>query len=202
MRYKSVEEIYEDPAVYSNFIDEVQSRYAVREKVLKIRHPEAGLRFISTSTTVLYDGHHNFQGVLSLGRDVTAIQQMERRYRRARYWVLPALILFALLAATIYFGYPYFSKGYQVADEKKQEMRTQLAKDYLLLRSLLTGHFEAGNRSKTNQMMHEFFEVQGEGAIPYRGLVLLDKEKNVFDAYLADAASEAACSLWGRRIPT
>ncbi|MFC1825513.1 cyclic nucleotide-binding domain-containing protein [Thermodesulfobacteriota bacterium] len=191
MRYKSVTEIYEDPAVYSNFIEEVQSKYAVREKVLKVMHPEIGLRLISTSTTVLYDGHHNFQGVLSLGRDVTAIQQMEQRYRRARYWVLPALILFALLITTLYFGYPYFSKGYQAVDEKRQEMRTQLAKDFLLLRSLLTSPFEAGNRSKTSQMMHDFFEIQGEGTIPYRGLVLLDAEKNVFDAYSLGDLSEA-----------
>jgi PAS domain S-box-containing protein len=70
---KSVEDIYEEPQAYRDFLDEVRARYSVREKILKIKHPEQGTRFVSTSTTVLYDGHHNFRGVLSLGRDVTAI---------------------------------------------------------------------------------------------------------------------------------
>ncbi|MDD5204100.1 MAG: cyclic nucleotide-binding domain-containing protein, partial [Desulfobacterales bacterium] len=70
MHDRQIEEIYEEPQVYRSFLEEVQSRYSVREKILKIKHPERGALYVSTSTTVLYDGHHNFQGVLSLGRDV------------------------------------------------------------------------------------------------------------------------------------
>ena len=99
MRSRSVEDIYEEPQRYKDFLEEVQSRRAVREKVLKIRHPERGTLYIATSTTVLYDGHNNFQGVLSLGRDVTMVKTLERRYRRARNWFIPAVFLLGLLAS-------------------------------------------------------------------------------------------------------
>ncbi|MBE9580121.1 MAG: cyclic nucleotide-binding domain-containing protein [Proteobacteria bacterium] len=183
MHNKSVEDIYVEPQAYRDFLDEVQARYSVREKILKIKHPEKGTRFVSTSTTVLYDGHHNFKGVLSLGRDVTAVQNLERRYRRARYWLLPSFILLGLLSAAIFFGYPYFSKGFETMDVKKKELRNQLAKDYVLLKSLLADHFAAGDRYKTSQLMKEFFDVQENTSIPYTGLILLDENKKVFDAY-------------------
>lgn len=183
MHHKSVEDIYVEPEAYRDFLDEVQARYSVREKILKIKHLEKGTRFVSTSTTLLYDGHHNFKGVLSLGRDVTAVQNLERRYRRIKYWLLPSFILLGLLSAAIFFGYPYFSKGFETMDVKKQELRNQLAKDYVLLKSLLANHFAAGDRSKTSQLMKEFFDVQENTSMPYTGLILLDESKKVFDAY-------------------
>ncbi|MDH3724027.1 MAG: PAS domain-containing protein, partial [Desulfobacteraceae bacterium] len=71
MRHTNVEEIYTKPDEYKKFLKEVQERYSAKEKVFDIKHPRKGIRCISTSFTVLYDGHHNFQGVLSLGRDDT-----------------------------------------------------------------------------------------------------------------------------------
>ncbi len=183
MRHISIEEIYEEPQAYNNFLEEVQSRYSVREKILKIRHPEKGTRYISTSTTVLYDGHHNFQGVLSLGRDVTAVKNLERRYRRAWYWIIPSIILIGLLTSAIFLGLPFVSKESQPKDIKKLELRDQLGKDYLLLKSLLADHFEAGDRSKTNQLMKDFFNIQESSKMPYIGLALLGKDKKIFDAY-------------------
>jgi len=95
-----VDEIYEDPQSYRDFIEEVQTQYSVREKIFQINHPQKGRRFISTSTTVLYDGHHNYQGVLSLGRDVTSVKNLEKKYNlpgpdqltgRFLTWILHAL---------------------------------------------------------------------------------------------------------------
>ncbi len=183
MRHQSAEEIYEDPQVYKGFLEEVHSRHSIREKILRINHPESGTRFISTSTTLLYDSHHNFMGVLSLGRDVTAAEKLEKRYQRTRYWLIPSFALLGLLAAAVFFGYPYFSKGYRTMDVKKQELRNQLAKDYLVLKSLLVTHFRDRNRATTSQLMKDFFDVQETAAIPYTGLVLLDRGKRVFDAY-------------------
>ncbi|MBL7213449.1 MAG: cyclic nucleotide-binding domain-containing protein [Desulfobacteraceae bacterium] len=180
---KSADEIYEEPDVYRKFIEEVQSKYPVSEKVLKIRHPEKGIRYISTSTTVLYDGHHNFQGVLSLGRDVTSVQKLERRYRRARYWLIPSFIVLGMMALAIFFGYPYFSKGYKATDIKKEYLRNQLSKDYLFLKTLLIKPFSAGERSQTTKQMKEFFGILKGSGVPYKGLVLLDRDKKVFDAF-------------------
>lgn len=193
MHHQSVEDIYEDPPhVYGDFLDDVQARYSVREKILTIRHPEKGIRFVSTSTTLLYDGHHNFQGVLSLGRDVTDVQNLEKKYRRARHWLVPSFILLALFVTAAFFGYPYFAKGYRSTDVKKQELRNQLAKDYFFLRSLLADSFLAGNRLNTGLLMKEFFDIQNTSTIPYTGLVLLDEDKEVFDAYSIIMGADAS----------
>ena len=183
MRHRSAEEIYEDPEEYRAFLDKVVSEDAIREKILMVRHPEKGIRHISTSTRALYDGQHNFQGVVSLGRDVTSVEVLERRYQRARRWLIPSLVLLLVLTAGIFFGYPYFSKGYKITDIRKKELRDDLAVNYRLLRSLLVEPFEAGERAKTTLALKGFFDVQKGITIPYIGLVLLDKDKTVFDVY-------------------
>ncbi|MBW1840127.1 MAG: cyclic nucleotide-binding domain-containing protein, partial [Deltaproteobacteria bacterium] len=160
MRHKSVEEIYEEPEGYKTFLEDVQTKYSVSEKTLKTRHPVLGTRFVSTSSTVLYDAHHNFQGVLSLGRDVTAVRKLEEQYRRVRNWLMPSLLLLGLLAVVLFFTYPYFFKGYHIMDERKHELKNQIAKDYLLLKSLLTEHFETRNRLKTSKLLKSFFTIQ------------------------------------------
>ena len=182
MRHRLITEIYEEPEVYRHFLEEVESMYSVREKILKVMHPEKGTQYISTSTTLLYDGQHNCQGVLSLGRDVTSIKNMEKRYRRARYWLIPIFILLALLGAALFFGYPYFSKGYHTMGVKKQELRNQLGKDYLLLKSLLAKPFLEGQREATAKLMKDFFNIQVSTNQPYTGLILLDDEKRVVNA--------------------
>ncbi|MCP4666361.1 MAG: cyclic nucleotide-binding domain-containing protein [Deltaproteobacteria bacterium] len=180
---KSVEDIYEDPQEFRDLLEELHARQSVTEKVLKVIHPEKGPRFISTSTTALFDGQHHFKGMVSIGRDITSAKTLERRYRWARIWLMPSFVLLALLVAAIFYGFPYFSKGRQAVDVNKQELRNSLAKDFLLLQSLLAPPFSAGQRARTSQVMKEFFDVQENTAIPYTGLVLLDKDKKVFDAY-------------------
>ncbi len=191
MHHHRVDEIYEDPEDYRDFLTEVQQRYSIREKILRIRHPELGTRYISTSTTILYDGHHNFQGVLSLGRDVTAVKSLETKYRRFRSWFLPSVILLALLAAGFFFGYPYFYKTHHTVDVRKRTLRDQLAKDYLLLRSLIVDPFKAGDVRRTTQAMAQFFNIQADTTTPITGLILLNREKKVFSAYSIKAESGA-----------
>ncbi|MBL6967022.1 MAG: cyclic nucleotide-binding domain-containing protein [Desulfobacteraceae bacterium] len=183
MHHKPAEELYEDPDEYKDFLKEVISKYAVREKTLRIRHPEKGIRQISTSTTVLYDGQHNFEGVLSLGRDVTSVKALEKRYQRARRWLIPLFLLLGMFGIGIFFGYPYFSKGFKITDAQEQDLKNNLAVNYRLLRSLLLEPFEAGDRTKTTKTLKGFFDVQKGIKIPYTGLILLSKDKRVFDAY-------------------
>lgn len=183
MKAGTVEDIYEEPSVYRAFLEEVRTREAVSEKVLKIRHPDRGTRYVSTSTSILYDGKHIFQGVLSIGRDVTSVQRLERRYRRARMWVVPAMVLLLFLVGAVLLGYPYFSKGIQTTDLRKQDLRNLLAKDFLLLKSLLAEPLASGNREIARQIVKDFFGVQVTKDSPYSGLVLLDREKRVFDSF-------------------
>lgn len=183
MRGTSAEDIYEEPQVYRDLLQEMQSKTSVPERILKIRHPEKGTRYVSTSTTLVHDSQNALQSVLWLGRDVTAAHRLERRYRRARYWLIPSMILLVFLAAAIVFGYPYFSKGLQTMDLRKLELRNLLAKDYLLLKSLLTEPMVRRDRAQTTRMLKEFFELQVTKQCPYHGIVLLDSEKKVFDAF-------------------
>ena len=180
MRHKPAEEIYEEPQVYKDFLDEVQSKHAVREKVLKIKHPEKGTRYISTSTTVLYDGHHNLQGALSLGRDVTDSQKLQRRYERFRKWLIPSLILLVLLTTGVFYGYAKVIRSYETMDVKKQGLKDYIAKDYLVLKSLLTDPFAAGDRAKINQVFKDFIDIHDKETIPFAGLILLGEDKKVF----------------------
>ena len=187
MRGTNVDEIYVKPHEYKNFLKEVQTQYSTTEKIFDIKHPQKGIRCIATSFTVLYDGHHNFQGVLSLGRDVTATKKLEKKYKRAFFWLISALILIGLLTATIYLGYPYYSKGHQAVDLRQKELRNLLAKDYFLLNSWLAEQPGAQNTQATSRVMQRFFTIQQAAAIPYSGLVLLDKDRKVVNAYSTKA---------------
>ncbi len=180
---KSVEEIYEKPQHYRSFLNEVQSKESVREKTLPVRHPQKGIRFISTSMTILYDGHHNVQGVLSLGRDVTEVTKLEKRYRRVRYWLIPSISLLLVLAGAIFYGYPHFARGKGSLDFARQGLKNHLAKDYALLKSMLAKSIPDRDRYQSTPIMEEFFSIQKGTVIPYTGLVLLDKDKKVWDAY-------------------
>lgn len=183
MRYKSAEDIYEDPDVYRRFLQEVISKQAVSEKILRIRHPQEGIRYISTSTTVLHDGQHNLEGILSLGRDVTQAEMVAKKYQRVRRFLIPLLALIVLLVAGFFLGYPYFSKGYHISDVRKQELKEDLAVDYRLLRSLVAKPFEAQDRQQTTEVMRHFFDAQKGVSTFFTGLALLGKDKRVFDAY-------------------
>jgi PAS domain S-box-containing protein len=192
-----IQDVYEDPQALEAFLEEVQSKYTVKEKILKTKHPSKGSHFVSTSTTLLYDGHHNFQGVLFLGRDATALQKLERRYRRVRNWLIPSFLLLGVLAAAVFLGYPYFSRGVQSVDLQKEELRNEIARDYLLLKSLLIKPFEDRNRSETTRVMKDFFDMQLEAKTPYKGVVLLDQNKSVFDAYSPSGSTANVGSSYG-----
>jgi PAS domain S-box-containing protein len=180
---KSVEEIYERPQVYKKLLEEVKKKHSVREKILSIIHPKNGTRFISTSSTLLHDDHNNFQGILSLGRDVTSIKTLEKKYRQTRYWLFPSLILIFLLGIGVFWGHSHFSKKPRIMAFNHLELNNRLSKDYLLLKSMLVNPFESGDRTKTSQLMKDFLNIQKPDKVPYNGLVLLDKNKKVFDAY-------------------
>jgi len=191
MRGQSAERIYADPLVYRAFLEEIKAGGAIQEKVLKIRHPEKGICFVSTSTKVLYDGQHNFRGVLFVGRDVTSVENLQRRYKRTRRWLIPSIALLSLFAVGILFGYPYFSKGYKITDSRKRQFRDDLSVTFKMLESFLVEPLKAGDRAKTKQIIKGFLNVQKGVSIPYNGLVLLDENKKVFEAYATLAGFDA-----------
>jgi len=48
---------------------------------------------------------------------------------------------------------------------------------------LLTEPLVRGDRAATTQILKEFFELQITKQCPYNGIVLLDRQRKVFDAY-------------------
>ena len=191
MRDTNVDDIYVKPEEYKAFLKEVQTQYSTTEKIFDIKHPRKGTRCISTSFTVIYDGHHNFQGVLSLGRDVTSTKNLEKKYKRAFSWLVSAFVLIGLLTAIIFWGYPYYSKGHQAVDTRQMELNNLLAKDYFLLNSWMADPLRDQKSDAISQVMQRFFKIQQMTAIPYTGLVLLDKDRKVVGAYSAKSESTA-----------
>ncbi|MBW2179460.1 MAG: cyclic nucleotide-binding domain-containing protein [Deltaproteobacteria bacterium] len=186
LKNKPVEHIYDEPGKYKEYINEVRSENTVREKILRIQHPEKGARYISTSTTLLYDGRNEFQGTLSIGRDVTAVEKLKIKYKRSRFWLIPFLILFAGMLSAIFYGYPYFTKGYEEKGNKNLELRNIIAKDYFLMKSLLLEPFANRDIDKTSSIMKDFFSAQMNETIPYLGIILLNNEKKVFNAHMTN----------------
>ncbi len=190
MRGRGVQEIYEEASAYEALLNEVSDKHTVKEKVLRIRHPVKGVRFISMSTTFLYDGHQNFQGMIALGRDLTPMQKLERKYRKILYWILGPLIFFGLLSTGVYFEYPHFFKNRQPLTVSEKELKRVLASDFLLLKQLLQGPLANVDRRKTREIMREFFAINENAAQLYKGLALLDADKKVFEAYPPPDGSE------------
>ena len=182
MYLKPSEDIYDNPSQYKEFIEDVVSKSSVTEKVLGVKHPTRGLRRISTSTTVMYDAQQNFQGILSLGRDVTSAQAMERRYRRIIKWFVPLLFALGIMLIGLFWGYPHLSKGFRAMDAQKVALRDRVAVEYRILKSSLGALLEAGDRKGVREILSRNVDVQKGIQIPYKEIILLDRDKKVFEA--------------------
>lgn len=183
MRQGSLKELFEDPEAYHAFFDEIQFRHFVPEKILKVKNPRKGTRYISASTTVLYDGHYRFKGFLSLSRDVTEIQNLKRKQRKSRVWLITSTLFLGLMMVFLLFAYPHFSPKSQLLGIKQNALRNQLAKDSLLLKSLLIDSFAQRNSKKVFDMMQEFYNIHKNAMAPYKGILVLNRGKRVFAAY-------------------
>jgi len=183
MQRSSMEEIFEDPKAYQEFLEEIQFKHFVTEKTFKVKNPRKGTRYISASTTVLYDGHYRFKGFLSLSRDVTEIQNLKNMHRRGRFWLSASTVFLGLMAVFLFFAYPHFSPKSQLIGIEQQALRDQLAKDSILLKLLLTDAFAGKDTKKVARLMREFFKIHKKAVFHYKGILLLGKGKKVFAAY-------------------
>ncbi len=185
MQGHSVKEIYRDPVACQEFIDDVQMGRSLREKVMVISHPDDEERFVSFSTTILYDGHHNPEGYILMGRDVTRMKNLEQKYKRIRKWLIPAAVICALLVVAIFAGLPYFSKGARILDHKKQSFRNRIVMDSQLLAKEIGSALQDGGGRAVRRVMADYF-VDGEARLNgIGGLLLLDRNKKVINGYFA-----------------
>jgi hypothetical protein len=95
----------------------------------------------------------------------------------------------------LFYFYPDFVKHQLPLDEKQHELRNQMAKDYLFLKSMLAEPFQEKGRGKIFEIMKEFFAVQEADTTLYTGLVLLDKNRKVYSAYSRDTGASTATKV-------
>jgi PAS domain S-box-containing protein len=186
MNRSLAEGVYLDPANHIAFVEDIKSNQPAADRIVKIMHPEKGVRHIATSNRVLYDGNYNLEGVLSLCRDVTKLEKSQRRYKKAFFWLLPVSVFFCLTAAFAFVAYPRLVENAQILDIKHQALRDQIAKDHLFLTNLLGDPFSGKDREKTSRIMKEFIEIQQRNRPIYCGVVILGPDKRVHNAYCAD----------------
>jgi PAS domain S-box-containing protein len=192
MKGESLAEVYRDPEVYQQFIEDIIGGRSLNEQVLAIQHPDKGEHYVSTSTTVLYDGHHNVEGFLFLGRDVTRIKILERKYERIRRWLIPSFVAIGLLLAALFFSLPYFSKGVRILDHKKQSFRDKISADYRQLRTEISTLPAGNDQQGDQQILQQYFNGNDARYYCIKGLVLLDQDKKVVTAYAPRAADRSA----------
>jgi len=104
MQNALLHDIYEDQAAYHHFLDQLAQQKTIRERPLKIRHPLDCWKFVATSTTILFDGHHSPHGYIFLGRDITASFSPRKRAERVAVIFVPAFLL-GFLAALLFWKF-------------------------------------------------------------------------------------------------
>lgn len=183
MKDKPLAELFVDTDEYLAFISEIKRCRSLQEKIFKINHPKRHTRYISTSTNVLFDENNNVHAVISIGRDVTELYNAQKSYRTTRRWLLPCLFIIGLMAGALIYLAPYMKKISAEGQPGVQELYTILSKDYFSLKSLLLKPFMQKNVEKTTTIMKRFFAHQDMAVQPLTGIIILDRYKEVFDAY-------------------
>ena len=186
MRGQPLAEVYQSPEEYRQFIDDLHAGRSLSEKILPIRHPAEGLRYVSTSTTILYDGHHNVNGFIFLGRDVTRNKLLETRYRRLQQWLIPALSLTALLLVAFCLAIPFFSKGVKILDQRKLSFANRIAEDSRFLSNALAAPLstgDGGDGPAMEEVFQEYFARQNPSFFGIAGLAVLNQDKEVIAAF-------------------
>jgi PAS domain S-box-containing protein len=179
MQGRPVEEVYEDPEEYQRLERQVMSGSGARESVLTVSHPTRGQRLISTSMTAIMDQQRHVQGLISLGRDITKME----RLRRLNRWLLPALALLSCLGLGAHWLLPQVWRVTPAAGQDGKLFHSQIAKDYLLLSTLLKYSFNSEGAPEAIPRIKQFLAAQVNGQGPYTGVVILDAEKKVLAAY-------------------
>ena len=188
-------DLYQDAQAYEQFVADVQSGNSLREKELIVKHPDGNKRFVSTSTTVLYDGHHNIEGFIFLSRDVTDIKDLEKKYKRIRRWLIPSIAFFCVAMISLFFTLPYFSRGNRILDYKKETFENRIIHDSQNITNAVTSHLATGNLAAVNGIMQTFFENEDPEHFGITGLVILDRNKKVISAYSARMKDKAAAII-------
>jgi PAS domain S-box-containing protein len=185
-------DLYHDSRAYEQFVTDVQSGNSLHEKELILKHPDGNKRFVSTSTTVLYDAHHNVEGFIFLSRDVTRMKDIEKKYKRIKRWLIPSIAFFCVAIISLFFTIPYFSRGNRILDYKKATFETRIIQDSQNLTDSIVSYLAVENFTAINGIMQIYFENENPEHFGITGLAILDRNKKVKSAYSTKMRDKAA----------
>ena len=185
-------DLYEDTQEYEQFVSDVQAGNSLREKELVVKQPDGNNRFVSTSTTVLYDGHHNVEGFIFLSRDVTNIKDLEKKYKRTKRWLIPLVAFFCVAMISLFFTFPYLSRGSRILDYKKATFETRIIQDSQNLSNSIVSYLAVENFTAIKGIMQIYFENENPEHFGINGLAILDRNKKVKSAYSTKTRDKAA----------
>ena len=195
MRDLSLKEIYTDPTAYERLQESLSEGKATNGQEMRVNLPSGNERFVSTSTTMLYDGHYNIQGLLFLARDVTKLHELENKYRKIRNWLIPSFALLGVMAAIFFYILPSFTRGSQILDYKKNSFKEFVDKGHGLLAPELAEPGLQAEQYKT--LLTRYFAEQNPGQYGIDGIILLDPAKTAIAAYIPGAGDAAARQIVG-----
>ncbi|KMY66092.1 hypothetical protein AAU61_19280 [Desulfocarbo indianensis] len=195
LRGTLLEELYEDANVFKELSEAARTGRPVRETTLAINHPLKGRRWISLSMNSLLDGRKNFQGFLTLGRDITASHKSRQRFQRIFWVLLPVFLLLGGYAILDVLDVSFLAKDGVTIASQKHEVQNLLAKDFFMLKSLLKDQFRPANREASHPLLLKFQALQDKKTSPYQAVILLDRNKRVFDAVIIKGRGDAESML-------
>jgi len=191
MKGYPLSDLYQDPQAYEQFVSDIQTGNSLQEKEMVVKQPDGNKRFVSTSTTVLYDGHHNVEGFIFLSRDVTNIKDLEKKYKRMKRWLVPSIIFFCVAIISLFITLPYFSRGNRILDYKKELFETRIIQDSQNITSAVTAHLASENLEAIDGIMQAYFENEFPELFGITGLAILDRNKKVISAYSTKTGEKA-----------
>ncbi len=188
-------DLYQDAEAYEQFVSDIQSGNSLQEKEMVVKHPDGNKRFVSTSTTVLYDGHHNVEGFIFLSRDVTSIKDLEKKYKRIKRWLIPSIAFSCVVTISLFLTLPYFSRGNRILDYKKATFETRIIQDSQNITNAVTSHLATGDLAAIDGIMQAYFENDTPEHFGIIGLAILDRNKKVISAYSSKRREKAVAII-------
>ena len=185
-------DLYQNPQAYEQFVSDIQTGNSLQEKEMVVKHPDGNKRFVSTSTTVLYDGHHNVEGFIFLSRDVTNIKDLEKKYKRTKRWLIPLVAFSCVAMISLFFTFPYLSRGSRILDYKKATFETRIIQDSQNLSNSIVSYLAVENFTAIKGIMQIYFENENPEHFGINGLAILDRNKKVKSAYSTKTRDKAA----------
>lgn len=193
MKGQSVSDVFQNPEEYRQFIEDVQAGKHLTEKILLIRCPDGDERYVSTSTTVIYDGHFNIAGYIFLSRNVTNLVRLERKYCKLKHIFLPAFAVLTSLLVVLSVGLSNFSKGINILDHKKQSFQNRISRDYKSLFEDLRPLLSLEDNSQAQKTLESYFTETHPEQYSINGVLILNDLKLVTHGYTATAPTKDFC---------